>query len=80
MLFLRILGGICAFVGVFLFGMWLAWPEWPYNPSGFPLDRKFRLAHVCMLFVRDGLRISFGRFGFPGFFKQLPGTSLSFFR
>ena len=41
MIYLRIFGGICALVGVFLFGMWLAWPEWPYNPSGFPLDRKF---------------------------------------
>ncbi len=41
MLFLRIFGGICALVGAFLLGMWLAWPEWPYNPSGFPIDRKF---------------------------------------
>ena len=41
MLFLRIFGAISALVGVFLFGMWLAWPELPYNPSGFPIDRKF---------------------------------------
>jgi len=41
MVYLRIFGGICAIVGVFLLGMWLAWPEFPYNPSGFPIDRKF---------------------------------------
>jgi hypothetical protein len=41
MLFLRIFSGICVLVGAFLLGMWLAWPELPYNPSGFPLDHKF---------------------------------------
>ena len=38
---LRIFGAVCALLAVFLFGMWLAWPELPYNPSGFPIDRKF---------------------------------------
>jgi hypothetical protein len=41
MLILRIFGAVCALVGAFLFGMWLAWPDLPYNPSGFPIDRKF---------------------------------------
>src|SRR5258708_2242138 len=41
MIFLRIFGAICALVGVFLFGMWLTWPELPYNPSGFPIGQKF---------------------------------------
>jgi len=41
MMAVRIFGAVCAFLAVFLFGMWLAWPEWPYNPSGFPIDRKF---------------------------------------
>jgi heat shock protein HslJ len=26
---------------VFLFGMWLTWPEFPYNRSGFPINRRF---------------------------------------
>ena len=39
--FVRIFGAVCALLAVFLFGMWLAWPELPYNPSGFPIDRKF---------------------------------------
>ena len=37
----RIFGAVCALLAVFLFGMWLTWPELPYNPSGFPIDRKF---------------------------------------
>ena len=41
MTFLRIFGAICVLAGVFLFGMWLSWPDFPYNPSGFPLNRKF---------------------------------------
>jgi hypothetical protein len=41
MMVLRIFGAVCALLAVFLFGMWLAWPELPYNPSGFPIDRKF---------------------------------------
>jgi heat shock protein HslJ len=41
MTLLRILGAICALGGAFLFGMWLTWPEFPYNPSGFPIGRKF---------------------------------------
>ena len=41
MIYLRIFGAICALVGTFLFGMWLAWPDFLYNPSGFPIDRKF---------------------------------------
>jgi heat shock protein HslJ len=38
---LRVFGAICALVGVFLLGMWLTWPDFPYNPSGFPIGRKF---------------------------------------
>jgi hypothetical protein len=41
MTFLRIFGAICVLVVVFLLGMWLTWPELPYNPSGFPINRKF---------------------------------------
>jgi heat shock protein HslJ len=41
MMVARIFGAVCALLAVFLFGMWLAWPELPYNPSGFPIDRKF---------------------------------------
>src|SRR3977135_3556408 len=41
MMVVRIFGAICALLAVFLFGMWLTWPELPYNPSGFPIDRRF---------------------------------------
>ena len=41
MMVVRIFGAVCALLAVFLFGMWLSWPELPYNPSGFPIDRKF---------------------------------------
>jgi heat shock protein HslJ len=41
MAYLRVFGAVCALAAVFLFGMWLTWPEFPYNPSGFPIGRKF---------------------------------------
>src|SRR5215213_668865 len=41
MIYLRIFGALCILLAVFLFGMWLTWPEFPYNPSGFPIERKF---------------------------------------
>jgi heat shock protein HslJ len=41
MMYLRISGALCALLGVFLFGMWLTWPEFPYNRSGFPINRRF---------------------------------------
>jgi heat shock protein HslJ len=41
MTYLRIFGAICVLAGVFLFGMWLTWPEFPYNSTGFPISRKF---------------------------------------
>ena len=41
MKYLRIFGALCALLGVFLFGMWLTWPEFPYNRSGFPINRRF---------------------------------------
>jgi heat shock protein HslJ len=41
MIYLRIFGAICTLAAVFLFGMWLTWPDFPYNPSGFPIDRRF---------------------------------------
>lgn len=37
----RIFSAVCALLAAFLFGMWLTWPDWAYNPSGFPLERKF---------------------------------------
>jgi heat shock protein HslJ len=41
MTYLRISGALCVLLGVFLFGMWLTWPEFPYNRSGFPINRRF---------------------------------------
>jgi heat shock protein HslJ len=41
MTYLRILGAICVLAGVFLFGMWLTWPEFLHNKTGFPINRKF---------------------------------------
>ena len=41
MTYLRIFGAIFVLAAVFLVGMWLAWPQSLYNPSGFPLDRTF---------------------------------------
>jgi heat shock protein HslJ len=41
MMYLRIFGAICVLIGVFLFGMWLTWPDFLYNPSGFPIGRTF---------------------------------------
>jgi heat shock protein HslJ len=40
-MYLRIFGAFCALIGVFLLGMWLTWPDLPYNPSGFPIGRRF---------------------------------------
>ncbi len=41
MTYLRIFGAIFVLAAVFLIGVWLAWPQSLYNPSGFPLDRTF---------------------------------------
>ena len=41
MMYLRVFGVGCGLLAVFLFGMWLTWPEFPYNPSGFPINRQF---------------------------------------
>ena len=41
MIYLRIFCACCGLLGVFLFGMWLTWPEFPYNRSGFPINRRF---------------------------------------
>jgi heat shock protein HslJ len=41
MTYLRIFGAVFALFAVFLFGMWLAWPQALYNPSGFPINRTF---------------------------------------
>jgi heat shock protein HslJ len=41
MTYLRIFGAICVLAGVFLLGMWLTWPGFPYNSAGFPINRKF---------------------------------------
>lgn len=41
MTYLRVLGAVFVLFAVFLFGMWLAWPESLYNPSGFPINRTF---------------------------------------
>jgi heat shock protein HslJ len=41
MTYVRIFAAIGLLAAVFLFGMWLARPEFPYNRSGFPINRKF---------------------------------------
>ena len=41
MIYLRISAMVGALLAVFLFGMWLTWPDFPYNPSGFPINRNF---------------------------------------
>jgi heat shock protein HslJ len=41
MMYLRISSALCVLLGVFLFGMWLTLPEFPYNRSGFPINRRF---------------------------------------
>lgn len=41
MTYLRIFGAVAVLSAVFLLGMWLAWPQALYNPSGFPTDRTF---------------------------------------
>src|SRR3954464_12032000 len=41
MTYLRIFGAICVLAGVFVFGMWLALPEFPYNLTQFPINRTF---------------------------------------
>ena len=38
---LRALAALALLAATFLLGMWLTRPDFPYNPSGFPLDRKF---------------------------------------
>src|ERR1041385_7386440 len=37
----RIFGAAGVLRAVVPFGMWLTWPQFPHNPGGFPLDRKF---------------------------------------
>ena len=70
MMVVRIFGAVCALLAVFLFGMWLTWPEWPYNPSGFPINRKFLALSLNgqTLMLRDAPHISTlevrGRFTF----------------
>jgi hypothetical protein len=34
-------GATALLIAVFCLGMWLTWPDFPYNPSGFPIGRKF---------------------------------------
>jgi heat shock protein HslJ len=41
MMYLRIFGACCGLLAVFLFGMWLTWPDFPYNRTGFPINRRF---------------------------------------
>ena len=41
MTYLRILAMASVLVVVFLLGMWLTWPEFPGNSTGFPINRRF---------------------------------------
>ena len=41
MSYVRIFAAVGLLTAVFLFGMWLTWPEFPYNRSGFPINRRF---------------------------------------
>jgi len=41
MTYLRISAMAGVLLAAFLFGMWLTWPELPYNPTGFPINRNF---------------------------------------
>ena len=79
MLVVRVFGAVCAVLAVFLFGMWLARPEWPYNPSGFPLDRKFLALSLNgePLMLRDAPNIAtFEVRGHRTFRHRVGGTSL----
>jgi heat shock protein HslJ len=38
---LQFIGAATILAAVFAFGMWLTWPEFPYNPSSFPIERQF---------------------------------------
>ena len=60
MMVVRIFGAVCALLAVFLFGMWLAWPELPYNPSRFPIDHKFLALSLNgeLLMLRDAPNIA----------------------
>jgi heat shock protein HslJ len=41
MTYLRISAMAGVLLAVFLLGMWLTWPQLPYNPTGFPINRNF---------------------------------------
>jgi heat shock protein HslJ len=79
MMVLRIFGAICTLLAVFLFGMWLTWPELPYNPSGFPIDRKFLAISLNgqPLMLRDAPNIATLEVrGHRTFRHRVGGTSL----
>jgi heat shock protein HslJ len=65
MAYFRMFAAAAVLVAVFLFGMALTWPAFPYNSTGFPLNRRFvaislngepinyeRLPHLPTLEVR----------------------------
>ncbi len=79
MMIVRIFGAVCALLAVFLFGMWLTWPELPYNPSGFPIDRKFLALSLNgqSLMLRDAPNIATLEVrGHLTFRHRVGGTSL----
>lgn len=79
MMVVRIFGAVCALLAAFLFGMWLAWPDLPYNPSGFPLDRKFLALSLNgeSLMLRDAPNIATLEVrGHRTFRHRVGGTSL----
>jgi heat shock protein HslJ len=79
MMVVRIFGAVCALLAVFLFGMWLTWPELPYNPSGFPIDRKFLALSLNdqPLMLRDAQNIATLEVrGHLTFRHRVGGTSL----
>jgi heat shock protein HslJ len=79
MIYLRVLaiGGVLA--AAFLFGMWLTWPDFPGNSTGFPINRKFvavslngqpfnyeRMPHLPTLEVRRTAMLKFRSSGNGG--------------
>ena len=79
MTYLRIFAAVGLLTAVFLFGMWLTWPEFPYNRSGFPINRRFvaislngqpfnqeRFAQLPTLEVRRSALLQLRAFGSGG--------------
>src|SRR6266536_628197 len=72
MMYLRISGALCVLLGVFLFGMWLTWPEFPINKrfvavslNGQPFNLE-RLPQLPTLEVRRSALLQLRAFGSGG--------------